>query len=89
MESRRIIEDALVDADKIRSGADEYAVSVLDGLEGDVQKTLLSIQKGIAMLDDRRATLLDIEPPVDPGRNDFEDGDWQDQPEDASAPVRS
>jgi cell division septum initiation protein DivIVA len=44
-ESRRIVEEARADADRIRAGADEYAVSVLEGLEGDVQKTLQSIQK--------------------------------------------
>ena len=43
------------DADEIRRGADEYAVSVLVGLEDDVVKTLQSIKKGIAMLDERRA----------------------------------
>jgi hypothetical protein len=32
-------------------------VSVLVGLEGDVVKTLQSIKKGIALLDERRATL--------------------------------
>jgi vacuolar-type H+-ATPase subunit E/Vma4 len=55
--SRQIIADANTDADEIRRGADEYAVSVLVGLEGDVVKTLQSIKKGIALLDERRATL--------------------------------
>ena len=45
------------DADEIRRGADEYAVSVLVGLEGDVVKTLQSIKKGIALLDERRAEI--------------------------------
>ena len=57
-ESRRIIADAQQDADEIRKGADEYAVSVLVGLEGDVVKTLQSIKKGIAMLDERRSELI-------------------------------
>ena len=57
-ESRRMIAEAHEDGERIRGGADEYAVSVLEGLEGDVTKTLQSIQKGIAMLDDRRATLM-------------------------------
>ena len=57
-ESRRIIGHAHDDADEIRRGADEYAVSVLVGLEADVVKTLQSIKKGIAMLDERRADLL-------------------------------
>ncbi len=54
-ESRRIIERAEGDADEIRKGADEYAVSVLVGLEGDLMRTLQSVKKGIAMLDQRRA----------------------------------
>jgi cell division septum initiation protein DivIVA len=56
-QSREIIAAAHRDADEIRGGADEYAVSVLVGLEGDVEKTLASIKKGIALLDDRRASL--------------------------------
>ena len=32
-------------------------MSVLVGLEGDVEKTLQSIQNGIALLDGRRASL--------------------------------
>ena len=55
--SRQIEADAHAGADEIRRGADEYAVSVLVGLEGDVVKTLQSIKKGIALLDERRATL--------------------------------
>jgi hypothetical protein len=58
-ESRTIIANAQTDADEIRRGADEYAVSVLVGLEGDVVKTLQSIKKGIAMLDERRSELID------------------------------
>ena len=54
-ESRRIIAEAEADAEEVRRGADEYAVSVLVGLEGDVVKTLQSIKKGIALLDARRA----------------------------------
>ncbi len=56
-QSREIIADAHRDADDIRRGADEYAVSVLVGLEDDVVKTLQSIKKGIAMLDERRASI--------------------------------
>jgi hypothetical protein len=71
--SRQIIADAHADADEIRRGADEYAVGVLVGLEGDVVKTLQSIKKGIALLDERRATLEidgidagDVEPLEEP-----------------------
>jgi regulator of protease activity HflC (stomatin/prohibitin superfamily) len=56
-QSQEIIAAAHRDADEIRGGADEYAVSVLVGLEGDVEKTLASIKKGIALLDERRASL--------------------------------
>ncbi|HET7028858.1 MAG TPA: hypothetical protein VFI28_14285 [Candidatus Limnocylindrales bacterium] len=56
-QSRRIIERSERDADEIRAGADEYAVSVLVGLEADLVKTLASVKKGIAMLDERRAEL--------------------------------
>jgi len=56
-ESRRILDRAEMDGDEVRRGADEYAASVLIGLEGDVVRTLQSIKKGIAMLDERRASL--------------------------------
>jgi len=56
-ESRRIIGEAEADAEDVRRGADEYAVNVLVGLEGDVVKTLQSIKKGIDLLDSRRADL--------------------------------
>ncbi|HEY8439547.1 MAG TPA: hypothetical protein VIK65_13135 [Candidatus Limnocylindrales bacterium] len=56
-ESRRIIGEAESDAEEVRRGADEYAVSVLVGLEGDVVKTLQSIKRGIELLDTRRADL--------------------------------
>ena len=56
-QSRDIISGAHRDADEIRRGADEYAVGVLVGLEGDVVKTLTSIKKGIALLDERRSSL--------------------------------
>jgi hypothetical protein len=56
-ESRRIIAEAESDAEEVRRGADEYAVNVLVGLEGDVVKTLQSIKKGIELLDTRRSDL--------------------------------
>jgi cell division septum initiation protein DivIVA len=88
-ESRRIIDEARADADRIRAGADEYAVGVLEGLEGDVQKTLQSIQKGLNLLDDRRAKL--VAPPPE-GSDDgelLEDAQWDDEAEDAAAPART
>jgi vacuolar-type H+-ATPase subunit E/Vma4 len=56
-DSRRIIGEAEADAEDVRRGADEYAVNVLVGLEGDVVKTLQSIKRGIELLDTRRADL--------------------------------
>ncbi len=64
-------------------------MSVLEGLEGDVTKTLQSIQKGIALLDDRRAELMSAPVAIADGSLDATvDPDWDDQLEDASAPVR-
>jgi cell division septum initiation protein DivIVA len=80
--SQEIIGDAHRDADEIRRGADEYAVSVLVGLEGDVVKTLQSIKKGIAMLDERRADLT-----AEPGSESLEDA-WEPETEDASEAIR-
>lgn len=88
VESQRIIAEAYADADRIRAGADEYAVSVLDGLEGDVSKTLQSIQNGIALLDERRVALSTSGADGGDGPSDADDG-WQDEPEKAAAPARS
>jgi cell division septum initiation protein DivIVA len=90
LESQRVMAEAYDDADRIRGGADEYAVSVLEGLEGDVNKTLQSIQKGIALLDSRRATLIANAGGTDAGPEDgvVDEDDWEDQPEDAAAPAR-
>ena len=89
-ESRRIIEEAHADADRIRAGADEYAVGVLEGLESDVQRTLQSIQKGLDMLDDRRASLAAPPPPAIPEDGEFVDeAQWDDEAEDAAAPART
>jgi hypothetical protein len=54
-ESRRILAEADDDADNVRHGADEYAASVLAGIEAEVNRTLRGIERGIAMLDERRA----------------------------------
>ena len=53
-ESRRIIAIAEDEAAGIRRGADDYAAGVLAALEADVSRTLRSIERGIAMLDERR-----------------------------------
>ena len=88
-ESRRILAKAEDDASEVRRGADEYAVSVLVGLEGDVVKTLQSIKKGIALLDERRATLqVEDEPGEENGAVPVMARD-RDEVEGASQPARS
>jgi F0F1-type ATP synthase membrane subunit b/b' len=92
-ESRRIIGESQDEAEEVRRGADEYAVSVLVGLEGEVVKTLQSIKKGISLLDERRAEL-----PTNQGDGTGEagGGGWlasaeefdDDAEEDASLPVQ-
>jgi hypothetical protein len=53
-EGERILAEGRREAEEIRRGADDYAVSVLVGLEGDLVRTLQSVKGGIAMLDQRR-----------------------------------
>jgi hypothetical protein len=84
--SRQIIADAHAAADEIRRGADEYAVSVLVGLEGDVVKTLQSIKKGIAMLDERRAT-LEVDRAGPDGQEPVEEP-WEDEAGEPSQATR-
>jgi vacuolar-type H+-ATPase subunit E/Vma4 len=91
-DSRRIVGEAEADAEEVRRGADEYAVSVLVGLEGDVVKTLQSIKKGIAMLDERRAELRagaedgTGEPALEYGEHD--DERYGQEEEESSLPVQ-
>ena len=56
-ESRRIIAAAEDEAAQVRQGADDYASGVLAALEGEVTRTLRGIERGIAMLDERRAAI--------------------------------
>jgi hypothetical protein len=60
-------------------------VGVLEGLEGDVTKTLQSIQKGITLLDGRRASLST--PQADP--DDPNGDDWESDDEDGALPDRN
>jgi hypothetical protein len=55
-ESRRIIGEAEAEADQVRGGADDYAAGVLAALEAEVSRTLHGIERGIATLDERRAS---------------------------------
>jgi regulator of protease activity HflC (stomatin/prohibitin superfamily) len=91
-DSRRILAEAQEDAEEVRRGADEYAVNVLVGLEGDVVKTLQSIKKGIAMLDERRA---DIRSGPEDGTaapqqayDEYAEDDPAEEQEDASLPAQ-
>jgi len=54
-ESRRIIAEAEDDGEDVRRGADEYAAGVLASLEAEVSRTLQNIERGIALLEQRRA----------------------------------
>ena len=89
-ESRRIIEDAEEDAASIRRGADDYAAGVLSSLEGEVTRTLHSIERGIAMLDERRRVPVAAEDPM----MDADDGyagaplDAPDSLEEGASPAR-
>lgn len=53
--SHEIVRQAQLEADAIRSGADDYASEVLVGLESEVMRTLKTIKRGLELLDDRRA----------------------------------
>ena len=55
-ESRRIVAEAKVEADQVRGGADDYAAGVLAALEAEVTRTMHGIERGIATLDERRAS---------------------------------
>jgi vacuolar-type H+-ATPase subunit H len=54
--SHEITRQAELEADAIRSGADDYASEVLVGLESEVMRTLKTIKRGLELLDDRRAS---------------------------------
>jgi len=61
LKSKEIVAQGQREADDIRTGADEYALQILATLEAEVTKALAGIQKGMAVLDDRRADLADAE----------------------------
>jgi hypothetical protein len=73
-QSQEIIADARTEAAEIRRGADEYAAAVLIGLEGDMIRTLQSIKKGIATLDERRMAAV-ADRSGGPGDEDLLDAD--------------
>jgi vacuolar-type H+-ATPase subunit H len=53
--SHEILRQAETEATEVRRGADDYASQVLVGLETDVMRTLKTIQRGLELLDERRA----------------------------------
>ena len=57
-ESRRILAGADEEAAAVRAGADDYATGVLGDLRTEVARTLHGIERGIAMLDERRAAYV-------------------------------
>ena len=63
--SQEIVAEGRREAEEIRRGADEYAASVLVGLEGECVKVLQSIRHGIEMLDERRGLEPEPEPVAD------------------------
>ena len=64
-EGRRIMDEATAAGDAVRDGADDYALGILTALEAEVTQALAGIQKGIGVLDERRAELLEAEAEVD------------------------
>jgi hypothetical protein len=86
-ESRQIIAVADDEAGQVRQGADEYAAGVLAALEAEVTKTLHGIERGLAMLEERRASYApEPEPaPVEDGYG-AADG-YGDVDEQAGAPT--
>ena len=78
--------------DEVRRGADEYAVSVLVSLEGEVVRTLQSIKKGIELLDERRADLREQAASEDgfdaEAYDEVQPFDPTDEEEGASQPAR-
>jgi hypothetical protein len=86
-EGRRIVADASAAADDTRAGADDYAAQILGTLETEVRKALAGIEKGIDVLDARRAELQPAEAePVDGDEKTLED--WPDAGDDAPAYLR-
>lgn len=75
-EGRRIVSEAQVAADGVRDGADQYASQILTTLESEVRKALAGIEKGIDVLEARRAELQPTPPPPDGDERDLDE--WPD-----------
>ncbi len=79
-ESRRILADAEADAADIRAGADDYAASVLHRIHDDLARTIQSVQKGIAMLDQRQPEPELATTDGDDAGDGFDDYEPEDEP---------
>jgi hypothetical protein len=79
-EGRRILERTNLEAQGIRQGADEYAASVLTRLEAEIDRTLHSIRKGIAVIDSRTPLEVDDDGPVMPADGYADDQDFEPAP---------
>ena len=77
-EGRKIIAAADAAAEQTRAGADDYAFGLLETLESEVGKALAGVQKGIAVLDDRRAELAAA---------DFSEAPEEDDDEEEAEPL--
>ena len=85
-EGRRIMDEARVQGEETRAGADDYALGLLETLESEVGKALAGVQKGIAVLDDRRAELAAAETDAAFDGDDDLDVDADDIDEDDERP---
>jgi hypothetical protein len=85
-EGRRIIAESQAAGDAVRAGADDYALEILTTLESEVTRALAGIQKGVAVLDDRRAELSEADAEAaDEDDDDEDEQDRQDEDEDEDA----
>jgi vacuolar-type H+-ATPase subunit H len=89
--SHEITRQAELEADAIRSGADDYASEVLVGLESEVMRTLKTIKRGLELLDDRRASSVAAAAAAAPGdiENDGQGDSNEYDESDAEQTVRS
>lgn len=78
VEGLAIIAEARTHAEQVRAGADDYALGMLETLEQEVGKALAGVQKGIAVLDDRRVELAASEVSATQDGGDIGDEDLDD-----------
>jgi vacuolar-type H+-ATPase subunit H len=74
---QEIVRQAEVEAAALRRGADDYASEVLLGLETDVMRTLKTIQRGLELLEERRA--VEVASAGNDGQGDVDEYDQADE----------